>query len=69
MIAGRFLSESFNPKPEAMADSGMDRPLAIASGFGLNELFSIGSGISFNQHKGMKCQTLQATTARGGKER
>jgi len=31
---------SFNPKPEAMAGSGMDRPHvapAIASGFGLNE--------------------------------
>jgi len=31
---------SFNPKPEAMAASGMDRPHAapaIASGFGLNE--------------------------------
>jgi len=31
---------SFNPKPEAMADSGMDRPHvapAIAFGFGLNE--------------------------------
>ncbi|MBC8871284.1 MAG: hypothetical protein H8E44_17800 [Planctomycetes bacterium] len=32
---------SFNPKPEAMVGSGMDRPdaaRAIASGFGLNEL-------------------------------
>ena len=31
---------SFNPKPEAMAGSGIDRPHvapAIASGFGLNE--------------------------------
>jgi len=31
---------SFNPKPEAMAGSGMDRPhaaSAIAFGFGLNE--------------------------------
>ena len=31
---------SFNPKPEAMAGSGIDRPRvapAIASGFGLND--------------------------------
>jgi hypothetical protein len=34
------LHYSFNPKPEAMADSGMDRPPvapAVAFGFGLNE--------------------------------
>jgi len=34
-------TSSFNPKPEAMVGSGMDRPRVaptIASGFGLNEL-------------------------------
>ncbi len=33
-------TSSFNPKPEAMAGSGIDRPRAapaIASGFGLND--------------------------------
>ena len=39
-MASRLCRGSFNPKPEAMAGSEMDRPQAapaIASGFGLNE--------------------------------
>jgi len=35
---------SFNPKPEAMVGSGMDRPQVaptIASGFGLNDFAQI----------------------------
>ena len=49
----------------------MDLPrvaLAIASGFGLNELFSSGGGIRFIQLWETKCQTSQAATARRGEQ-